>query len=904
MSTHGTTSRTHNGVDTWRGVRRSLVSPLLSGMLLALFLSTPVFASSMTRLTSLPSLPSLPQYQARAGVSVVRLIVTYTAVNTAIKPTSPSPTTLLVCTGVGIILKSWTSMGATDQNNWLLTDGKLVDPLEASCVPGSVKAVLSSIQVINSNEYSQSVVTHPVSLPTTIATLTDVTNIHCQTDPCSNGAALVAFATTAANTLPFVDLATTDLKQVAGLELTQSTDPKLLPPASLPKGQTVAEYEKNLQAYQTTSIIAPNTGPATPEFGVPYVNQAGELVGMHINALATFTASDITALLHTIPAVQATPTHINAVHDNWVNGILDYYQGPSHYAAAHTAFQKVVSENAQFQGAQAFVAASLVGGSQPASTSGTGGSTPLGGKLTLLGFSIPWLWLILAGGAVLLILLIVFLTVLFSRTRHKRAFDQEWQEAQRMSDTQIKAIRAQEQRQRPRAIVDKPTLVPESQFPGLQYQGQSSAASAPSGMQQSRPPLAAGGMPPAPPLVRQSGPAVPFSREAVGPEWHCPQCNEVIDRGSTFCPFCGTQLSPSDSGLHARFRIPPVASEASLENQPTQEIGASLAKQNNSVDMEATSPDLSRHEMTRVAKEINHGFVVVTRTNPGRKRQHKPNEDSLFAAQGSRKVNAPLQLQQVGLFVIADGMGGHANGQDASRLAIQTIANYIVPRISSNVETGSDALRQLLLDGVRAANKAVHERNMEQHADMGTTMTAALVVDMPSTMVTPDAQSVPCPVTAFVANVGDSRTYLYRDGRLRKVTQDHSVVASLVQAGLIEEDDIYTHPKRNQIYRSLGEKLDIEVDTFVQPLCVNDRLLLCSDGLWDMVRDPKIEQVVRSHAPDGALGDSLIQAALDGGGEDNVSVIVVHIPEESKRTGRFGIQLIDKPDTVQVQMPQ
>jgi serine/threonine protein phosphatase PrpC len=199
-----------------------------------------------------------------------------------------------------------------------------------------------------------------------------------------------------------------------------------------------------------------------------------------------------------------------------------------------------------------------------------------------------------------------------------------------------------------------------------------------------------------------------------------------------------------------------------------------------------------------------------------------------------------------------------------------------------------EAFLKLLRDGVQEANQAVHQRNLKERADMGTTMTATLIVG----------------ATAYVANVGDSRTYLYREPEgLKKITHDHSVVASLVEAGIIKPDDIYTHPKRNQIYRSLGEKPSVEVDAFRVPLQAGDKLLLCSDGLWDMVRDPEIQRVMSAPAPDPSkTGKDLIQAALDGGGEDNVSVIVVTISEMpiSSQAGMTRIQLLAKPETVTV----
>ena len=172
----------------------------------------------------------------------------------------------------------------------------------------------------------------------------------------------------------------------------------------------------------------------------------------------------------------------------------------------------------------------------------------------------------------------------------------------------------------------------------------------------------------------------------------------------------------------------------------------------------------------------------------------------------------------------------------------------------------------------------------EKNCKMGTTMTVAIVVGP----------------TAYVANVGDSRTYLYREPEgLKKVTNDHSVVASLVEAGIIKPDDIYTHPKRNQIYRSLGEKPVIDVDSFKVPLQAGDKLLLCSDGLWDMVRDPIIQNVLRSVPDPSQTGNTLIKAALDGGGEDNVSVIVISVTEATTKTGMTGIQLLAKPDAPQ-----
>ena len=167
---------------------------------------------------------------------------------------------------------------------------------------------------------------------------------------------------------------------------------------------------------------------------------------------------------------------------------------------------------------------------------------------------------------------------------------------------------------------------------------------------------------------------------------------------------------------------------------------------------------------------------------------------------------------------------------------------------------------------------------------MGTTITVALIMG----------------AIAYIANVGDSRTYLYRKpAGLKKITNDHSVVASLVEAGIIQPDDIYTHPKRDQIYRSLGEKPMVDVDWFKVMLQPEDKLLLCTDGLWDMVRDPTIEQILSAVPDPSQTGNALIKAALEGGGEDNVSVIVVQIAEASQHTGMTGVQLLARPESPQ-----
>jgi serine/threonine protein phosphatase PrpC len=245
--------------------------------------------------------------------------------------------------------------------------------------------------------------------------------------------------------------------------------------------------------------------------------------------------------------------------------------------------------------------------------------------------------------------------------------------------------------------------------------------------------------------------------------------------------------------------------------------------------------------------------------DPGIKHRQEPNEDTLAVIRG---VIPALASKPFVLLIVADGMGGQADGREASQLAAQTVSRYVSEALRVE-EVIPESFLPLLKAGVQGANRVLHLRNQEQSSNMGTTMTAALVVD----------------ASAYVAHVGDSRLYLYREGvGLSQITQDHSLVAALASAGIIRPEDIYTHPRRNIIYRCLGEKSKVEVDTFMVPLTAGDLLLLCSDGLWEMVRDPQIAMLLASHTGNPSqTAHALIQAVLAGGGEDNVSAVVARV---------------------------
>jgi serine/threonine protein phosphatase PrpC len=160
-----------------------------------------------------------------------------------------------------------------------------------------------------------------------------------------------------------------------------------------------------------------------------------------------------------------------------------------------------------------------------------------------------------------------------------------------------------------------------------------------------------------------------------------------------------------------------------------------------------------------------------------------------------------------------------------------------------------------------AANDTVYLARQKAENDMGTTLTAAFVQDR----------------HLFLAHVGDCRAYRWNVDGLAQLTTDHSVVASMVASGQATPDEVYTHPHRSIIYRSIGDKPMVEVDTDRLPLASGDRLILCSDGLWEMLRNEGIEDVMLQEADPQVACELLVKLANAAGGDDNISVIVVQM---------------------------
>jgi protein phosphatase len=230
------------------------------------------------------------------------------------------------------------------------------------------------------------------------------------------------------------------------------------------------------------------------------------------------------------------------------------------------------------------------------------------------------------------------------------------------------------------------------------------------------------------------------------------------------------------------------------------------------------------------------------RTDVGQSRDH--NEDSYGVGDGE-------PVERFGdLIVVCDGMGGHAAGEVASRVAVDAI-------LSVYYTDTSDERPLALEHAFDTANEQIYETG---HGSMGTTGVAALLHH--------DA--------LHVANVGDSRAYIIRDGQIRQITRDHSFVSDQVAAGLITPEQARSSPHRNVITRALGYQSEVSVDLFRLPLQIGDTVVLCSDGLHGLVADEEIAELVETHGPEAAV-DQLIDLANQRGGPDNITVVIARV---------------------------
>jgi len=252
-------------------------------------------------------------------------------------------------------------------------------------------------------------------------------------------------------------------------------------------------------------------------------------------------------------------------------------------------------------------------------------------------------------------------------------------------------------------------------------------------------------------------------------------------------------------------------------------------------------------------------LAVGHRTDVGQIRSL--NEDSLLAMRFAPD-NAPAKTS-IGLFAVADGMGGHTAGDVASQLTVQTVerqANESLRHLSPAENVLTDP-RRWLEAMVMAANQQVYEQRRIAGTDMGATLVTALLVNN----------------QAVIANVGDSRAYLLTQSDIIRITTDHSLVERLVATGQITAEEAANHPQRNVVYRVVGDKPEVEVDLFQRQLTAGQALLLCSDGLSGFVSEAIIWRTWREAQTPQQACDRLVDLANQAGGKDNIAVVIVQV---------------------------
>lgn len=245
---------------------------------------------------------------------------------------------------------------------------------------------------------------------------------------------------------------------------------------------------------------------------------------------------------------------------------------------------------------------------------------------------------------------------------------------------------------------------------------------------------------------------------------------------------------------------------------------------------------------SKAEENLPAGILCAFRTDVGKVRAN--NQDS------------PIVSEKLRLYGVADGMGGHKGGEVASTSARDDLLRELEGKTPS-VATLSGAIEEV--------NRQIYHQ--QEHDDaltgMGTTLSVLWMSDN----------------FVYIGHVGDSRVYLLRDGEFKQMTLDHSLVEQLVREGVLTEEEAQNHPMRNIITRAIGTDESVEVDVVVEERRKGDLWLACSDGLHGLVDDRQMRDALRQYAPEKAA-DVLLKAALDAGGRDNVTLVIVHDGEE------------------------
>jgi serine/threonine protein phosphatase PrpC len=253
-------------------------------------------------------------------------------------------------------------------------------------------------------------------------------------------------------------------------------------------------------------------------------------------------------------------------------------------------------------------------------------------------------------------------------------------------------------------------------------------------------------------------------------------------------------------------------------------------------------------------------FTACSAISIGREREI--NQDALFTF--STVLACETSNVTLGVFILADGMGGHEQGEVASNTAVRAMAdhllrNYYFPFFALEPRTPEESVQEVMEQGITIADRVVSREAPEG----GTTMTAVLILGRRMT----------------IAHVGDSRAYAISNSQIRLLTRDHSMAKRLEELNQITPEEAETHPKRHDLYRAVGLEVPAEPDIFTALVQDYRYLLICSDGLWDVVPESEIYRLVSSTPKLSKACQDLIDAANAAGGPDNISVVLVRMPD-------------------------
>lgn len=289
-------------------------------------------------------------------------------------------------------------------------------------------------------------------------------------------------------------------------------------------------------------------------------------------------------------------------------------------------------------------------------------------------------------------------------------------------------------------------------------------------------------------------------------------------------------------------------------------------EQNEVVESQKTTAPLDEEQLQKailggVSKLEPPQLVVGCARSVGMQRDH--NEDSLFTF--TANIGVSSSSMPFGIYIVADGMGGHQYGEVASEIAVRTMSSHLMDKLYRPIfgpdgKAPEESVNDILAEGVMAANAIISD----SAPGGGTTLTCVVVLGNRMT----------------IAHVGDSRAYaVYDDGRMQVLTRDHSLVKRLEEMGQITAEEAEVHPQKNVLYRALGQPEPFDPDVSSTPIPQPGYVLICSDGLWGLVSDAAMFRII-SEAPNPHRAcQALVDAANAAGGHDNITAVLIRMPE-------------------------